>query len=167
MLPSLPIPPLAPPSLPRAAAGYSRSATDDLIERLIDYYEAVWLERKRLGDKVEALEAAAAERDALDRELESARREAEDVLTKAREQAEAILAAARRERDVLEHEAERLQALAEQTRTDLLATLMSVVEQLRADLQWDEEQPAPTRETEGDASMADPVPSSADLPVRS
>ena len=202
VLSALPVPPLTRPSLPRSAAGYSRRATDDFIDQLTDFYETVWLERKRLSEKVDALEAAAAERDALKREVarlqaapdaqskrqemmsgalysaerwaesvkEDARRDAEAALKKSREQAEEILAAARRERDALEHEAERLHALATQTRSDLIQTLMSVVEHLKADLQWDgDEEAALTRETVADADSPGavrPADPSADLQVR-
>ena len=199
VLSALPVPPLSRPSLPRSAAGYSRRATDDFIEQLTDFYETIWLERKRLSERVEALEAAAAEREALQREVarlqaaldsqskrqgmmsgalysaerwaesvkEAARRDGEAALKKSREQAEEILAAARRERDALEHEAERLHALAAQTRSHLVQTLMSVVEHLKADLQWDgDEQMALTREAEADSAAPPSRDPSADLQVR-
>ena len=187
VLSALPVPPLSRPSLPRAAAGYSRSATDDFIDQLTEFYETVWLERKRLSERVDVLERAAAERDVLKQEVErlqaaldtqakrremmsgalysaerwaesvkeEARRDAEAALKKAREQSEGILAGARRERDALEQEAERLNALAAQTRSDLVRTLTSVIEHLKADLQWDgDEEMALTRETETEADSA-------------
>jgi cell division septum initiation protein DivIVA len=204
VLSALPVPPLTRPSLPRSAAGYSRRATDDFIEELTDFYETVWLERKRLSEKVDALEAAAAEREALKREVarlqgaleaqserqemmsgalysaewaesvkEDARRDGETALKKSREEAEEILAAARRERDALEHEAERLHALATQTRSDLVKTLMSVrtlmsvAEHLKADLQWDgDEGMALTHEAEADSTAPPSGDPSADLQVR-
>jgi cell division septum initiation protein DivIVA len=177
--PALPVPPLSLPSLPRSAAGYSRKATDDFIDQLNGFYETLWLDRKRLSERVEALEAAAADPEALKGEVarlqaaldtqsrrqdlmsdvlysaerwaenvkEGARRDAETALKKAREQAEEILGAARRERDALEYEAERLHALAGQTRADLVQTLMSAVEHLKADLEWNgDEETAVTRE---------------------
>jgi len=202
VLPGLPVPPLSRPSLPRSAAGYSRRATDDFIEQLTDFYESVWVERKRLAEKVAALEAAAAEREALKQEVgrlqaaldaqsrrqelmsgalysaerwaesvkEAARRDGEAALKKSREQADEILAAARRERDALEHEAERLHALVTQTRSDLVQTLMSVIEHLRSDVQWDGDQEAAlTHESVADAAPAGAAPAadpSADLQVR-
>jgi cell division septum initiation protein DivIVA len=192
MLSALPVPPLTRPSLPRAAAGYSRSATDDFIDQLTEFYETVWLERKRLSERVDALEAAAAERDTLRQEVarlqaalgaqskrqqmmsgalysaerwaesvkEAARRDAEAALKKAREQAEEIIADARRERNALEREAERLHALAKETRGDLVRTLTSAIEHLKADLQWDATNGIPlTGETEVDGTMPSRDPS--------
>lgn len=199
VLSALPVPPLSRPSLPRAAAGYSRSATDDFIEQLIDFYETVWLERKRLSERVDGLEAAAAEREALKREVarlqaaldaqskrqdvmsgalysaerwadsvkEAARRDSEAALKKSREQAEEIVAAARRERDALEREADRLQALAAQTRSDLVQTLTSLIEHLKADIRWDgDEEMALTREAEADGATSPSGDPSADPQVR-
>jgi cell division septum initiation protein DivIVA len=146
-----PVPPLAPPSLPRSAAGYSRKATDEFIAELTDFYEAIWLERKRLQERVEALEVVAAEHDELKREVErlqaaldaqakrqqlvtgalySAERFAESIKEEARREAEAALRKARRQGEELVAEALReREALQQET-----IRLQALAQRTRADL---------------------------------
>jgi cell division septum initiation protein DivIVA len=165
MLRHLPVPPLTTPSLPRAARGYQRKATDDFLDELASLYEAAWVERKRLHEEVARLEQAVAdhhalkhEADRLRRELEEqakrqhlvtgaiysaerfaeaikeeARRDAEIALKKARERAEEIVGDARRDRVRLDDEAQRLEELARQMRSDLMSTLASVLDDLQVD----------------------------------
>lgn len=166
MLRRLPVPPLTLPSLPRAARGYQRKATDEFVEELAAFYEAAWVERKRLQDEVDRLESDRADHDALKQEAdrlrraledqakrqqlvtgaiysaerfaeaikEDARRDAELALKKARKQAEEIVGDARRDRVRLDQEANRLDHLAAQMRSDLMSTLASVLDNLQVDV---------------------------------
>lgn len=165
MLRPLPVPPLTPPSLPRAARGYQREATDEHLDELTSLYEKVWVERKRLQEEVTRLEESVADRDALQQEVErlrgalddatrrqqlvtgalysaerfaeaikeEARRDAEVVLKKARKHADEIIGDARKERARFDQEAQRLESLAVQMRSDLMATLASVLDNLEVD----------------------------------
>jgi cell division septum initiation protein DivIVA len=195
VLPELPVPPLGQPDLPRAAAGYNRKATDEYIEELTDFYEAVWLQRKRLEEKVASLEAAVEERDALRIEVErlkavhdaaskrqgivadtlysaerfaetlkeASRRDAESILKKARRRAREIVAAAEREREAARREAERLQAIAAETHSDLVKTLMSALDHLTTDFGWQGDplrrvEPRPAATGNGARQPAERVP---------
>ena len=112
--------------LGRSPLGYRRSATDRLLEEIIDSFEEVWRERADLQDKNERLESdiaryrdleallrktlVTAERSA--EELrEQARREADVVLAEARAEARKITQAAFAERERLRAEASRIRAL--------------------------------------------------------
>ena len=166
MLRSLPVPPLTPPSLPRATRGYQREATDEFLEELASHYEKVWVERKALHDEVARLEKSLADRDVLEQEVdrlrsalddaakrqqlvtgaiysaerfaeaikEEARRDAEVVLKKARKHAEEIVGDARKERARFDQEANRLESLATQMRSDLMTTLATVLDNLKVDV---------------------------------
>jgi cell division septum initiation protein DivIVA len=166
LLRPLPVPPLTSPSLPRAARGYQREATDEFIEELASFYEKVWVERKALHEEVARLEKSLADRDALKKEVdrlrgaleeqarrqqlvtgaiysaerfaeaikEEARRDAEVVLKKARKHADEIIGDARKERARFDQEAQRLESLAVQMRSDLMATLASVLDNLEVDI---------------------------------
>jgi cell division initiation protein len=112
--------------LRRAFLGYRRSATDRLLEEIVDSFEEVWRERAELQDQNERLESdiaryrdletllrktlVTAERSA--EELrEHARREADVVLAEARAEARKITQEALAERDHLRAEASRIRAL--------------------------------------------------------
>ena len=112
--------------LGRSPLGYRRSATDRLLEEIVDSFEEVWRERADLQDKNERLESdiaryrdleallrktlVTAERSA--EELrEQARREADVVLAEARAEARKITQAAFAERERLRAEASRIRAL--------------------------------------------------------
>ena len=112
--------------LGRGLTGYRRSATDSLLEEIVDSFEEVWRDRADLQDKNERLESdiaryrdletllrktlVSAERSA--EELrEQARREADVVLAEARAEARKITQGAVSERDHLRAEASRIRAL--------------------------------------------------------
>jgi cell division initiation protein len=112
--------------LGRSPLGYRRSATDRLLEEIVDSFEEVWRERADLQDKNERLESdiaryrdleallrktlVTAERSA--EELrEQARREADVVLAEARAEARKITQGAFAERERLRAEASRIRAL--------------------------------------------------------
>ena len=112
--------------LGRGFLGYRRSATDRLLEEIVDSFEEVWRDRADLQDKNERLESdiaryrdletllrktlMTAERSA--EELrEHARREADVVLAEARAEARKITQGAFAERDHLRAEASRIRAL--------------------------------------------------------
>ena len=65
---------------------------------------------------------------------EEARRDAEVVLKKARKHADEIIGDARKERARFDQEAQRLESLAVQMRSDLMATLASVLDNLEVDI---------------------------------
>jgi len=112
--------------LGRRPLGYHRSATDRLLEEIVDSFEEVWRERAELQDVNERLESdleryrdletllrktlVSAERSS--EELrEQARREADVVLAEARAEARKITQQALAERDHLRAEASRIRAL--------------------------------------------------------
>jgi cell division septum initiation protein DivIVA len=68
---------------------------------------------------------------------ENARRDAELALKKARNQADEIVGEARRDRARLDREAQRLESLTTQMRSDLMSTLASVLDDLEADVSPD------------------------------
>ena len=112
--------------LGRGLTGYRRTATDRLLEEIVDSFEEVWRERADLQDKNERLESdiaryrdletllrktlVTAERSAEELQ-EQARREADVVLAEARVEARKITQGAFAERDQLRAEASRIRAL--------------------------------------------------------
>ena len=112
--------------LGRGLTGYRRTATDRLLEEIVDSFEEVWRERADLQDKNERLESdiarcrdletllrktlVTAERSAEELQ-EHARREADLVLTEARAEARNITQSAFAEREHLRAEASRIRAL--------------------------------------------------------
>ena len=151
MLRPLPVPPLAPPSLPRAARGYQREATDEALEDLASLYEKVWVERKGLHEEVARLEKSLADRQVLQQEVDrlrkaldealrrqqlvtgaiySAERFAEAIKEEARHDAEVVLKKARKQAEEIVGDARR-----ERARFDLEAhRLESLATQMRSDL---------------------------------
>jgi cell division initiation protein len=112
--------------LRRGLTGYRRTATDRLLEEIVDSFEEVWRDRADLQDKNERLESDIARyRDLetlLRKTLVTAERSAEELQEQARRQADAVLAEARVEarkitqgafaqRDRLRAEASRIRAL--------------------------------------------------------
>jgi len=112
--------------LGRGLTGYRRTATDRLLEEIVDSFEEVWRERADLQDKNERLESdiaryrdletllrktlVTAERSAEELQ-EHARREADLVLAEARAEARNITQSALAEREHLRAEASRIRAL--------------------------------------------------------
>jgi cell division initiation protein len=112
--------------LGRGLTGYRRTATDRLLEEIVDSFEEVWRERADLQDKNERLESdiaryrdletllrktlVTAERSAEELQ-EHARREADLVLAEARAEARNITQSAFAEREHLRAEASRIRAL--------------------------------------------------------
>ena len=112
--------------LPRRPFGYERAATDALLAEVAESFEEVWRERADLADRVEALEAELARHRELEALLratlvsaerasselkESARREADLILSEARAEARSITRRAGAERERLVAECERVRAL--------------------------------------------------------
>jgi cell division initiation protein len=112
--------------LGRGLTGYRRTATDRLLEEIVDSFEEVWRERADLQDKNERLESDIARyRDLetlLRKTLVTAERSAEELQEQARREADVVLAEARLEarkitqdafadRDRLRAEASRIRAL--------------------------------------------------------
>src|SRR5262245_12779639 len=112
--------------LERGLRGYSRSATDRLLEEIVVSFEEVWRERADLQDKVERLESdlaryrdletllrkalVSAERSAQDLK-DQARREADVLLSEAHAEARLIKQRAFAEREHLRGEASRIRSL--------------------------------------------------------
>ena len=106
--------------------GYSRSATDELIDEIVVSFEEVWRERADLEDKLERLESdisryrdletllrktlVSAERSAQELK-EQARREADVLLTEAHAEARLIKQRALAEREHLRGESSRIRSL--------------------------------------------------------
>ena len=112
--------------LGRGLLGYRRTATDRLLEEIVDSFEEVWRERAELQDQNERLESDIARYRDLETLLrktlvtaersseelrEQARREADVVLAEARAEARQITQHAHSERDHLRAEASRIRAL--------------------------------------------------------
>jgi cell division initiation protein len=131
--------------LGRGVFGYSKDETDRLMTEIADSFEDVWRDRADLADKVEKLEAdlvryketevllrttlVSAERQAAEHK-DTARREAEVIITEAHAEARQVT------RDSL-GELERLQAEARRIRSLLQSALMvvepSIVEEPKED----------------------------------
>jgi cell division septum initiation protein DivIVA len=135
------VPPLTPrriqaTGLPGAVRGYDRAATDRLLQKVADDYEALWLERKELRERVERLEAEIAQLNERERHvaeaLLAAERTANAVRTDAQRDAEALVADARAERMHLEAAISHLRGLVERVQSDLSAFLTDTLEQLRS-----------------------------------
>jgi cell division initiation protein len=137
--------------LPRRALGYSRTATDQLLDRIVGSYEAAWRGRADLEDKVERLEAELVRFRELERLLRDtmmsaerasedlrsqARREHDLLLQQARLQAREIVAGAEGERERLRVEVRRLESLRGELRAGYRAFLQAALERL--DLELDE-----------------------------
>ena len=106
--------------------GYSRSATDELLDEIVVSFEEVWRERADLEDKLERLESdisryrdletllrktlVSAERSAQELK-EQARREADVLLTEAHAEARLIKQRALAEREHLRGESSRIRSL--------------------------------------------------------
>jgi cell division initiation protein len=112
--------------LERGLWGYSRRATDRLLEEIVMSFEEVWRERADLQDKLERLESdiaryrdletllrktlVSAERSAQDLK-DQARREADVLLSEAHAEARLIKQRAFAEREHLRGEASRIRSL--------------------------------------------------------
>jgi cell division initiation protein len=110
----------------RGLLGYRRSATDRLLDEIVESFEDVWRDRADLAERVEQLESdlvryreletllrttlVSAERAAGDLR-EQAQREAELIVSEAHGEARAITRRARAERDQLATDSHRVRAL--------------------------------------------------------
>ena len=105
--------------LSRAPFGYSRRATDNLLEAVAQSFEQTWWERADLRDEVERLQAELARFKDMERLLRdtmmSAEKAAEDLRSQARREYDMLLQEARlKSREiVLEAETERERVLAQ------------------------------------------------------
>jgi cell division initiation protein len=113
-------------SLGRGLLGYRRSATDHLLDEIVDSFEDVWRNRADLAERVEQLEAdlvcyreletllrttlVSAERAAGELK-EQAKREADLIVSEAEAEGRSITRKARAERDQLARDSERIRAL--------------------------------------------------------
>jgi cell division initiation protein len=106
--------------------GYRRSTVDQYLEEIAASFEAVWRERADLADRVEQLESdlqrhrelesllrstlVSAEK-AAQEQLETARKQADVIVSEAHAEARAVARRAQGDRDRLEHESQRIQTL--------------------------------------------------------
>lgn len=135
--------------LPRGFLGYSRAATDELLDRIVTSYEAAWRGRADLEDKVERLESELARFRELERLLRdtmmSAERAAEDLrsqahrehdllLQQARLEAREIVGGAETQRERLRVEIRRLESLRGELRAGYRAFLQAALERLDHEL---------------------------------
>src|SRR4030081_239801 len=112
--------------LGRGLYGYRRTATDRLLDEIVESFEEVWRERADLEDKLERMESdiaryrdletllrktlVSAERSAQELK-DQARREADVILTEAHSEARLIKQQALAEREHLRGEASRIRSL--------------------------------------------------------
>jgi cell division initiation protein len=113
-------------NLGRGLLGYRRSATDRLLEEIVESFEDVWRDRADLAERVEQLESdlvryreletllrttlVSAERAAGELK-EQAKREADLIVTEAQAEGRGITRRARAERDQLVRDSQRVRAL--------------------------------------------------------
>jgi cell division initiation protein len=113
-------------NLGRGLLGYRRSATDRLLDEIVESFEDVWRDRADLAERVEQLESdlvryreletllrttlVSAERAAGELK-EQAKREADLIVTEAQAEGRGITRRARAERDQLVRDSQRARAL--------------------------------------------------------
>jgi cell division initiation protein len=113
-------------NLGRGLLGYRRSATDGLLDEIVESFEDVWRDRADLAERVEQLEAdlvryreletllrttlVSAERAAGELKAQ-AKREADLIVGEAQAEARGITRRARAERDQLVRDSQRVRAL--------------------------------------------------------
>ena len=136
--------------LSRAPLGYSRRATDNLLEAVAQSYEQTWWERADLRDEVERLQAELARFKDMERLLRdtmmSAEKAAEDLrsqsrreydmlLQEARLKAREIVLEAEAERERIRAEIRRLQTDRSEVQASYRAFLQSALERLDRELE--------------------------------
>jgi cell division initiation protein len=156
--------------LSRAFLGYSRRATDNLLESIAQSYEQTWWERADLRDEVERLQSELARFKDMERLLRdtmmSAERAAEDLRSQSRREYDMLLQEARlKAREiVLEAEAERertrgeirrLQTDRSELRASYRAFLQAAMERLDRELEAPDPIAARLAETEPEAQATD------------
>lgn len=159
--------------LSRAPLGYSRRATDNLLESVAQSYEQTWWERADLRDEVERLQAELARFKDMERLLRdtmmSAEKAAEDLRSQSRREYDMLLQEARlKAREiVLEAEAERERIRAEirrlQTdRSEVQASYRSFLQSALERLDRELEKPETFAEHTVAEAEAEPEPSPAE-----
>jgi cell division initiation protein len=153
--------------LSRAPFGYSRRATDNLLEAIAQSYEQTWWERADLRDEVERLQAELARFRDMERLLRdtmmSAERAAEDLRAQARREYDMLLQEARvkareivleaeAERERMRAELRRLQTSRSELRASYRAFLQAAMERLDSDL----DEPGVPRDLVEPAAVAEP-----------
>jgi cell division initiation protein len=140
-------------TLGRRLLGYDRGATEDLLERIVESYEAVWRERADLIEELERMEGeiarfrelevllrntlVSAERSADDIRGQ-ARREADLVLEEARAKARETTVAAEAERERVKAEIRRLRSLEGDMRAEYKAFLLRSLDRVESDTETPE-----------------------------
>ena len=147
--------------LKRGLFGYRKSAVHRMMDDIADSFEAVWRERSQLVERVEELETevtrhvelegllrstlVSAERASQDLK-ESARREADVIVTEANAEARKVLRDAITEKEQLMGDVRRVQAL--------LRSALSVVEESSPAEAEDDESPAPAADAPAEADTS-------------
>jgi cell division initiation protein len=124
--------------LPRRPVGYSRPATDELLEQIVASFEDVWRERADLRDEIEQIEAELQRHrdveEALRNTLLSAERMAAELVgEEARARARDITVRAEDERERVRAEIRRLRALEADIRAEYRAFLRAALERLEGE----------------------------------
>jgi cell division initiation protein len=139
--------------LGRRLFGYDRGATDDLLEQIVESYEAVWRERADLREELERMEGEiarfkelevllrntllSAERSADDLRAQ-ARREAGLILEEARAKARETTVSAEAERERVRAEIRRLKSLQIDMRAEYKAFLLRSLDRVESDTETGE-----------------------------
>ena len=141
--------------LSRGVLGYSRTATDNLLEAIAQSYEQTWWERADLRDEVERLQSELTRFRDMERLLRdtlmSAEKTAEDVRTQARREYDLLLQEARlkareivmeaeTEREKVRSEIRSLRSARTELRSSYRSFLQAALDRLDDDL---DEAPAP------------------------
>jgi cell division initiation protein len=166
--------------LSRAPLGYSRRATDNLLEAVAQSYEQTWWERADLRDEVERLQAELARFKDMERLLRdtmmSAEKAAEDLrsqsrreydmlLQEARLKAREIVLEAEAERERIRAEIRRLQTDRSEVQASYRAFLQSALDRLDRELEKPETiaEPAPVEAEAGAEPEVSPAEESTDV----
>jgi cell division initiation protein len=144
-------------NLSRRPFGYDRDAVDELLEEIVESYEAAWRERADLREELERMESEIARFKELEvllrNTLVSAERSADDIRGQARREAGLILDEARAkarettvsaetERERIKAEIRRLKSLESDMRAEYKAFLLRSLDRVEADT---EERAVPER----------------------
>jgi cell division initiation protein len=157
--------------LSRAPLGYSRRATDNLLESVAQSYEQTWWERADLRDEVERLQAELARFKDMERLLRdtmmSAEKAAEDLRSQSRREYDMLLQEARlKAREIVleaEAERERIRAEIRRLQTDRSEVQASYRSFLQSALErLDRELEKPETFAERTVADAEPEPSPAE-----
>jgi cell division initiation protein len=135
-------------ALGRRLFGYDRDATDELLDRIVESYEAAWRDRADLREELERMEGELARFKELEvllrNTLVSAERSADDIRAQAHREADLVLEEARAkarettvsaetERERIKAEIRRLKSLESDMRSEYKAFLLRSLDRVEAE----------------------------------